>query len=76
MSKENLHFQGETAYVLTKEHACYTLWNPRDGKHYQSSDSFCPLRSVDCLVNGENVRHLPRLLISRFNNVYTIHFSI
>ncbi|XP_046885017.1 coiled-coil and C2 domain-containing protein 2A-like [Hypomesus transpacificus] len=47
--------EGETAYVLTKEHACYTLWNPRDGKHYQSSDSFCPLRSVDCLVNGENV---------------------
>uniref|UniRef100_A0A4W5RJY7 Uncharacterized protein n=1 Tax=Hucho hucho TaxID=62062 RepID=A0A4W5RJY7_9TELE len=47
--------EGETAYVLTQENTWFVLWNPRDGKHYQSYDSFCPLKTVDCLVNGENV---------------------
>nr|XP_046214904.1 protein CC2D2B-like isoform X1 [Oncorhynchus gorbuscha] len=47
--------EGETAYVLTQENTWFELWNPRDGKHYQSYDSFCPLKTVDCLVNGENV---------------------
>ncbi|XP_020337123.1 protein CC2D2B [Oncorhynchus kisutch] len=47
--------EGETTYVLTQENTWFVLWNPRDGKHYQSYDSFCPLKTVDCLVNGENV---------------------
>ncbi|XP_055757951.1 protein CC2D2B-like isoform X1 [Salvelinus fontinalis] len=47
--------EGETAYVLTQENTWFVLWNPRDGKHYQSYDSFCPLKTVDCLINGENV---------------------
>lgn len=43
------------AYVLTQETDEYLLWNPLTGQSYKQFDPFCPLQSVDCLFDNENV---------------------
>ena len=43
------------AYVLTPETDEYLLWNPLTGQCHKQFDPFCPLQSVDCLFDGENV---------------------
>lgn len=48
--------QGPTAYVLTQEHNRYVIWNPSTGQYYGQYDTFCPLQTVGCLVNADNVR--------------------
>ncbi|KAM6185523.1 protein CC2D2B isoform 2-T2 [Rhynchocyon petersi] len=47
--------EGHVAYVLTQETDEYLLWNPLTGQCHKQFDSFCPLRSVDCLFDDENV---------------------
>lgn len=47
--------QGPTAYVLTQEHNRYMIWNPSTGQYYGQYNTFCPLQTVGCLVNMDNV---------------------
>uniref|UniRef100_A0A3B4VDH7 Coiled-coil and C2 domain containing 2A n=1 Tax=Seriola dumerili TaxID=41447 RepID=A0A3B4VDH7_SERDU len=47
--------QGPTAYVLTSEQSRYLIWNPSSGQYYGQYDTFCPLQTVGCLVNADNV---------------------
>ncbi|XP_058266424.1 coiled-coil and C2 domain-containing protein 2A isoform X2 [Hemibagrus wyckioides] len=47
--------EGPTAYVLTQEHNRYVIWNPSKGQYYGQYDTFCPLQTVGCLVNADNV---------------------
>ncbi|XP_060057979.1 protein CC2D2B [Erinaceus europaeus] len=47
--------EGHVAYVITKETNEYLLWNPLTGQCHKQFDPFCPLQSVDCLFDGENV---------------------
>lgn len=48
--------EGETAYVLTEEADGFRLWNASTGEHFNCTDNYCPLQSVGCVVNAENVR--------------------
>ncbi|XP_039607444.1 coiled-coil and C2 domain-containing protein 2A isoform X1 [Polypterus senegalus] len=47
--------EGPTSYVLTQEHSQFIIWNPSTGQFYSQYDTFCPLQSVGCLVNADNV---------------------
>ncbi|KAM4739626.1 coiled-coil and C2 domain-containing protein 2A isoform 2-T2 [Anableps anableps] len=47
--------EGPTAYVLTREQSGYFIWNPSSGQFYNKDDTFCPLQTVGCLVNSDNV---------------------
>ncbi|XP_013886702.1 coiled-coil and C2 domain-containing protein 2A [Austrofundulus limnaeus] len=47
--------EGPTAYVLTHEPSGYFIWNPSSGQCYETNDPFCPLQTVGCLVNSDNV---------------------
>ncbi|XP_063779849.1 coiled-coil and C2 domain-containing protein 2A isoform X2 [Pseudophryne corroboree] len=47
--------EGPTAYVLTLEQNQYIIWNPSSGQCYSQYDTFCPLQSVGCLINADNV---------------------
>ncbi|KAB1271087.1 Protein CC2D2B [Camelus dromedarius] len=47
--------KGRVAYVLTKETDECLLWNPLTGRCHKQFDPFCPLQSVDCLFDDENV---------------------
>ncbi|KAM8939268.1 coiled-coil and C2 domain-containing protein 2A [Pelodytes ibericus] len=47
--------EGPTSYVLTLEQSHYIIWNPSNGKFYGQYDTFCPLQSVGCLINADNV---------------------
>uniref|UniRef100_A0A3B4VCZ5 Coiled-coil and C2 domain containing 2A n=1 Tax=Seriola dumerili TaxID=41447 RepID=A0A3B4VCZ5_SERDU len=47
--------EGPTAYVLTSEQSRYLIWNPSSGQYYGQYDTFCPLQTVGCLVNADNV---------------------
>uniref|UniRef100_A0A3Q2QNJ9 Coiled-coil and C2 domain containing 2A n=1 Tax=Fundulus heteroclitus TaxID=8078 RepID=A0A3Q2QNJ9_FUNHE len=47
--------QGTTVYVLTHEQSGYFIWNPSSGQFYNKDDAFCPLQTVGCLVNADNV---------------------
>ncbi|KAM9445041.1 coiled-coil and C2 domain-containing protein 2A [Clarias gariepinus] len=47
--------EGPTAYVLTQEQNRYVIWNPSTGQYYGQYDTFCPLQTVGCLVNTDNV---------------------
>ncbi|XP_064344364.1 protein CC2D2B [Camelus dromedarius] len=47
--------EGRVAYVLTKETDECLLWNPLTGRCHKQFDPFCPLQSVDCLFDDENV---------------------
>lgn len=48
-------FQGPTVYVLTNEQNRYLIWNPSTGQHYGQYDTFCPLQTIGCLINADNV---------------------
>lgn len=47
--------EGPSAYVLTKESNDYLVWNPSTGEHYRTQDINCPLQSIGCLIDSENV---------------------
>ncbi|XP_037397529.1 coiled-coil and C2 domain-containing protein 2A isoform X2 [Pygocentrus nattereri] len=47
--------EGATAYVLTQEQNRYLIWNPSTGQYYGQYDTFCPLQTIGCLVNADNV---------------------
>ncbi|KAK3518815.1 hypothetical protein QTP70_014874 [Hemibagrus guttatus] len=47
--------EGPTAYVLTQEQNRYVIWNPSTGQYYGQYDTFCPLQTVGCLINADNV---------------------
>ncbi|KAK7488454.1 hypothetical protein BaRGS_00020239, partial [Batillaria attramentaria] len=47
--------EGTTAYVLTEETDGYYIWNSATGKRFSVLDNYCPLQSVGCLVNNENI---------------------
>jgi len=57
---------GVTAYVLTENpHSGvgYWLWNPSTEKHYLQHEAYCPLTSVGCVINHQDViRVLPALV--------------
>ena len=48
--------EGSTAYVLTKEDNDIWIWNANTGRHYSHHNYYCPLQSIGCLINNENVR--------------------
>lgn len=48
--------EGPTAYVLTQEDAGLYIWNASTGEKYSQTDSYCPLQSVGCVANDDNVR--------------------
>lgn len=48
--------EGPTAYVLTEESQGHWIWNPSTGEHFRTQDTNCPLQTIGCLVNAENVR--------------------
>ena len=56
-----LHFlgsaipEGPTSYVLTKEDKTYYIWNANTGLRYNYRDNYCPVQSVGCLANAENI---------------------
>ncbi|XP_043428862.1 coiled-coil and C2 domain-containing protein 2A isoform X1 [Prionailurus bengalensis] len=47
--------EGPTAYVLTREQSHYLIWNPCSGHFYGQFDTFCPLKSVGCLIGPDNI---------------------
>ncbi|XP_037685350.1 coiled-coil and C2 domain-containing protein 2A isoform X2 [Choloepus didactylus] len=47
--------EGPTAYVLTWEQSHYLIWNPCSGHFYGQFDTFCPLKSVGCLIGPDNI---------------------
>ncbi|XP_023679549.2 coiled-coil and C2 domain-containing protein 2A isoform X5 [Paramormyrops kingsleyae] len=47
--------EGPTAYVLTYEQGHYLIWDPSKGQYYGQYDTFCPLQTVGCLINADNV---------------------
>ncbi|MEE6462446.1 hypothetical protein FKM82_001600 [Ascaphus truei] len=47
--------EGPTSHVLTLEQNHYIIWNPSNGRFYSQYDSFCPLQSVGCLINADNI---------------------
>ncbi|XP_044152706.1 coiled-coil and C2 domain-containing protein 2A [Bufo gargarizans] len=47
--------EGPTTYVLTLEQNQYIIWNPSSGCFYAQYDTFCPLQSVGCLINADNI---------------------
>ena len=48
--------EGETSYVATRDSASQmTLWNAQTGKVYKSDDPACPLTSVGCVFNDQNI---------------------
>ncbi|XP_078534578.1 coiled-coil and C2 domain-containing protein 2A [Lissotriton helveticus] len=47
--------EGPTSYVLSLEQNQYFIWNPSKGRFYGQYDTFCPLQSVGCLINAENI---------------------
>lgn len=51
----SVSLQGPTAYVLTWEQNHYLIWNPCSGHFYAQFDTFCPLKSVSCLIGPDNV---------------------
>ncbi|XP_074490630.1 coiled-coil and C2 domain-containing protein 2A isoform X1 [Sebastes fasciatus] len=47
--------EGPTAYVLTSEQSRFLIWNPSSAQFYGQYDTFCPLQTVGCLINADNV---------------------
>lgn len=66
--QENEHFlcitgtgipEGPTAYVLTEDGTNgFLIWNANTGEHYKVHDNYCPLISIGCIINDENVRNV------------------
>lgn len=67
--------QGPTAYVLTLEQNRYLIWNPSSGQCYGQYDTFCPLQTVGCLVNADNVSMGKAAEIEEFTNRSAKGFS-
>ncbi|XP_063165692.1 coiled-coil and C2 domain-containing protein 2A isoform X1 [Candoia aspera] len=64
--------EGPTAYVLTWEQNEYVIWNPSRGHFYGQYDAFCPLKSVSCLISGDNVW----FNIQRYDSPLRINFDV
>ncbi|XP_044054572.1 coiled-coil and C2 domain-containing protein 2A isoform X2 [Siniperca chuatsi] len=64
--------EGPTAYVLTYEQSRYLIWNPSSGQYYGQYDTFCPLQTVGCLVNADNVW----FNIQEYTSPMTVSFDI
>ena len=51
--------EGATAYVLSVEGGGhrpeYRVWNASTGESYSYRDNYCPLQSIGCVVNADNV---------------------
>ncbi|XP_048762965.2 coiled-coil and C2 domain-containing protein 2A-like isoform X2 [Ostrea edulis] len=47
--------EGPTAYVMTEQESDYWIWNAGTGEHFSYRDSYCPLQSISCLINAENI---------------------
>ena len=50
--------EGPTAYVLTHETGNkdeFWIWNAGTGEHYPTRDNNCPLQTIGCVINHENV---------------------
>ncbi|XP_006880149.1 PREDICTED: protein CC2D2B-like [Elephantulus edwardii] len=63
--------EGHVAYVLTQETDENLLWNPLTGQCHKQFDPFCPLQSVDCLFDDENVW----FNIQQNNTPMAVHFD-
>jgi coiled-coil and C2 domain-containing protein 2A len=51
--------QGPSAYVITKESAnTFRVWDPLSARTYPTTDIFCPLHKLNCLINDTNVSSL------------------
>lgn len=46
---------GSSVYVLTQDSMSYMAWNASTGECFDVQDSFCPIQSVGCLINHENI---------------------
>ncbi|XP_047653935.1 coiled-coil and C2 domain-containing protein 2A isoform X1 [Phacochoerus africanus] len=64
--------EGPTAYVLTQEQSHYLLWNPCSGHFYGQFDTFCPLKSVGCLIGPDNIW----FNIQRYDSPLRINFDV
>ncbi|XP_054564055.1 coiled-coil and C2 domain-containing protein 2A [Eptesicus fuscus] len=64
--------EGPTAYVLTREQSHYLIWNPCSGHFYGQFDTFCPLKSVGCLIGPENIW----FNIQRYDSPLRINFDV
>ncbi|VDI43750.1 coiled-coil and C2 domain-containing protein 2A [Mytilus galloprovincialis] len=48
--------EGPTAYVLTEDGTNgFLIWNANTGEHYKVHDNYCPLISIGCIINDENI---------------------
>lgn len=47
--------EGITAYTLVMDGADICIWNAMKGERYSVTDIFCPLVSIGCLINHDNV---------------------
>ncbi|XP_031567301.1 coiled-coil and C2 domain-containing protein 2A-like [Actinia tenebrosa] len=47
--------EGSTAYVLTVVDGKHQLWNAHTGRSYDVHDPHCPLKSLGCVFNEENI---------------------
>ncbi|XP_059197951.1 coiled-coil and C2 domain-containing protein 2A isoform X1 [Centropristis striata] len=64
--------EGPTAYVLTNEQDRFLIWNPCSGQCYGQYDTFCPLQTVGCLVDANNVW----FNIQEYSSPMTMNFDI
>ncbi|XP_055963271.1 coiled-coil and C2 domain-containing protein 2A [Sorex fumeus] len=64
--------EGPTAYVLTREQSHYLIWNPCSGHCYEQFDTFCPLKSVGCLIGPDNIW----FNIQRYDSPLRINFDV
>jgi coiled-coil and C2 domain-containing protein 2A len=62
--------EGTTAYVMTEESDGFYIWNSSTGKRYSVHDNYCPLQSVGCLVNHENVSFLHTIQLVLYQIIY------
>ncbi|XP_015427337.1 PREDICTED: coiled-coil and C2 domain-containing protein 2A isoform X3 [Myotis davidii] len=64
--------EGPTAYVLTREQSHYLIWNPCSGHFYGQFDTFCPLKSVGCLIGPDNIW----FNIQRYDSPLRVNFDV
>ncbi|XP_045038678.2 coiled-coil and C2 domain-containing protein 2A isoform X4 [Desmodus rotundus] len=64
--------EGPTAYVLTREQSHYLIWNPCSGHFYGQFDTFCPLKSVGCLIGPDNIW----FNVQRYDSPLRINFDV
>ena len=61
--------EGSTAYVLSEDDGQYLIWNANTGQYYNVHDNFCPLISVGCVINDENVSTTPAYQLAVLSTV-------